>query len=804
MRAIIDDNPFPPPSIPGYWQPAGPGRCQWIWHPDAAPGQVAVLAFRLPFHLDAAVSTRLHVSADQRYELFLDGERLGRGPQRGDPKHWHFETYAVSLAAGDHLLAARAWWLPDDGPPMAQLSAKPGFLLFGDGPLADTVSTGVADWSVTAIEAYEREPATLSGFHVTGWVFRLEGSRFPWGWEQTGTPAGDWVAAVPTEAPIGPGHPRFDNETATRLPQHHLRPNPLPALLEVERRVGRVRYASRQPEREPLSSANHEPTLADQWQALVAGQAPLVVPPGQRQRILLDLDNYYCGYPELVTSGGQGAHVRLGWAESLFLSPDPRDMAKGHRDEVENKYFRGPFDRFVIEGGPHRLYDTLWWRAGRYVECWVETAEAPLTIEKLALRETRYPLEWEGTLQTSDAALDRALPILHRALQMCAHETYMDCPYYEQLMYVGDTRIEALVTYLTSHDDRLPTLACDLFDWSRDFDGLTGSRYPSAVPQVIPPFSLWWVSMVHDHFLWRDQLERVRGWLPGVRGVLAAFESHIGPQGLVQGMQGWGFVDWVPGWKAGWPPGPPEGPSALINLQYVYALDRAVDMLRHFRQGALAQHWEQVGQGVRQAILEAFWDEKRGLLADDLAHEHYSEHAQCLALLTGLTAGPRRERMIEGLLHAPDLARATIYFSHYLLEALREIGAMGPFLERLAFWKALPDLGFRTTLEAPEPSRSDCHAWGAHPIYHIYASLLGARPAEPGFRAIRIAPQPGSLQALKGSFPHPRGGDVAFDLRFAEGSLAGEITLPEGLRGELVWRGATSPLAPGRNVVECS
>ena len=37
---------------------------------------------------------------------------------------------------------------------------------------------------------------------------------------------------------------------------------------------------------------------------------------------------------------------------------------------------------------------------------------------------------------------------------MCAHETYMDCPYYEQMMYVGDTRLEVLTTYAISRDDR--------------------------------------------------------------------------------------------------------------------------------------------------------------------------------------------------------------------------------------------------------------------------------------------------------------------------------------------------------------
>ncbi len=804
MRVVTEQNPFPPPSMPGHWQPVPNWRCQWVWHPQAQAGTATVLAFRLPFSLASPDSVRLHVSADHRYELFLDGERLGRGPQRGDPQHWHFESHVISLPAGEHLLAARVWWLPDDGSPMAQLSAVPGFLFYAEGPLSDTLSTGVAPWQVVQMNAYQREPAEVTGFFVTGWFFCQDGSSMPWGWQSDVAAAGDWVTAVPSERPIGPGHPRFDNETSSRKLQHHLRPSPLPSMREDERSMGRVRHATNSAGQGPIASADNVPTLAAAWQALAAGKGPLLIPARQCQRILFDLENYCCGYPELIVSGGRGAQVRLGWAESLFLSPNSHDLAKGNRDEIENKYFRGPYDRFLPDGGESRLFDTLWWRAGRYLDCWVKTGEEPLTIEKLAIRETRYPLEWEGTLQTSDAALDRAWPILYRTLQMCAHETYMDCPYYEQLMYAGDTRIEALVTYLTSYDSRLPRLACQLFDWSRGADGLTLSRYPTAVPQVIPPFSLWWVSMVHDYWMWRNDAEAVCSWLPGVHSVLTAFERHISSRGLVQGLDGWGFVDWVPEWVAGWPPGPPKAPNALVNLQYVYALDRAAEMLRFFGQPNLAQHWEQVAQRVRQAILAVFWDDEQGMLADDPERAHFSEHAQCLALLTDLVMGEARDRLVENLLHTPDLARATIYFSHYLLEALCKIGAMDAFFARLGFWKALPDQGFCTTLEAPEPSRSDCHAWGAHPIYHAYASVLGARPAEPGFRRIRIAPQPGPLTALAGRFPHAGGDDVAFDLHFDGTILRGEINLPEGLRGELLWRGSATALAPGRNPVECA
>jgi hypothetical protein len=90
----------------------------------------------------------------------------------------------------------------------------------------------------------------------------------------------------------------------------------------------------------------------------------------------------------------------------------------------------------------------------------------------------------------------------------------MDCPYYERMMYVGDSRLEALVTYVSARDARLPLKALTVFDQSRRSPGLTASRYPTRHRQTIPPFSLWWVAMVHDHARWRNDPIGVKALLP--------------------------------------------------------------------------------------------------------------------------------------------------------------------------------------------------------------------------------------------------------------------------------------------------
>jgi hypothetical protein len=195
-----------------------------------------------------------------------------------------------------------------------------------------------------------------------------------------------------------------------------------------------------------------------------------------------------------------------------------------------------------------------------------------------------------------------------------------------------------------------------------------------------------------------------------------------------------------------------------------------------------------------QATFKLLWNEEKGILADNLSHTSFSEHAQCLALLTGMVPADKKDRMVEGLLNNPDLARTTIYFSHYLFETLYQLDRMDVFFERLGLWFDLEKTGFKTTFEMPEPSRSDCHAWAAHPIYHFYASILGIRPIDGEFKKVRIMPRPGNLKLIEGNIPHPNG-TIAVKLNVEEGLI--RINLPVDVTGEFIWEGKVWELESG-------
>jgi hypothetical protein len=513
-----------------------------------------------------------------------------------------------------------------------------------------------------------------------------------------------------------------------------------------------------------------------------------------------------CAYPRLRSDLGGGSRIELFWAESLYHAEGPHN--KGNRNEVEDKLFRGDGDTFLPAGLP-ALFSLLWWRAGRYVEVFIETGDEELRIEELSFSETRYPLENTNGFTCDDARVLAPVPLMTRCLQACAHETYMDCPYYEQLMYVGDTRLEVLATYVLTPDARLPRKAICMFDWSRLPSGLTQSRYPCSHTQVIPGFSLWWVCMVRDYMLWRDEPEFVTARLRGVRAVMDGFDRYMTDEGLLGPPQGWNYVDWVREWEVspagphtGEPPGIHDEPNGIMNLQWLLALQSAAALEKAYGSPEIATLFESRSRALAERIRHVYWNDQHGLFAFDPAGSRFAEHTQCLAVLAGVADPAQQARIATHFRDGTPMDRTTWYFSHYLFETLPRVGAMDLFMPLLERWIALPEQGFTALPESPDPCRSDCHAWSAHPLYHYVTKLLGVTPGAAGFKRVRVEPRPCHLNSLSARLPHPRGHvDVA--LRVEGDSLSARIGLPEGISGVLVWRGAEYALQPGEQSLEC-
>lgn len=787
MRTLITNDPYPAFDEGKLWIERGTWPCKWVCCKDAGEPPFAT-AYRKRFTMEKDATVRIHVSADERYELFLDGERIGRGSERSDRMNWRYETYDIPISKGDHVFVARVWSLGRQAP-YAQMTVYPGFIFAPETDYIDKLGTGVTEWEAKKLSGYEfTDPFPAWG---TGANLIIHGDEFSWGFENG---EGEGWSTVHT---LDPGTNGFIRNEYPMM--HLMKPATLPPMMEKEIYAGSVRFVSDKPD----VLVNHADNLTselDSWN-LIKGKGKITVPANTIRRVIIDLDQYYCAYPEVVTSGGKGSSVRLFWAEALYTKQgNDGGGVKENRNEIESKTFWGVGDTFKPDGGRNRRFGPLWWQAGRYIELLVQAAAEPLTIESIKLRETRYPLEMESKFESSDARLASVIPIALRALQMCSHETFLDCPYYEQLQYDGDTRLAVLTTMAITHDDKLSRQALRAFDASRHTSGVTESRFPCRMTQIIPPFSLWWVGMVYDYSLWRDDFAFIKSLMPGVRGVIDYYLSFLNKDGLVENPTGWNFMDWVPAWSWGLAPGADGGVSGLVNWQFVNVLGLVAELEDSMGEIEMAARARRIASELAARLTAAFWDDKRSLFADDLAKEHFSEHSQCMAILSGQLDSARREKVGAALISDSNMERTTISFTHYLFETYKILGRIDKLIDRMELWFGLEKLGLKTAIEAPEPSRSDCHGWAAHPIYHYLATILGIRPGSKGFATVIIEPQLGPLASAKGTLVHPKG-EIEAEFQVYNGALKGSICLPEGVTGTLIYNGKTKELAPGKQEI---
>ena len=788
------DQPQPP--FPGTPAAAWNERSLWpAWWVDCveAGEPPFVTLYRLKATFDAPARLRFHVSADERYILFLDDARIGRGPERGDPFHWFYESFQLDLSQGAHILWAIVWSQGEQAAD-AQMSVQPGFLLAFEAEQLP-LSTGLGNWETCILPGWE--PLDPNPGLWRAHRFRIS-APFP---ERNRLDSLPWQSA----RRVTRARDRLVDWDSYR--QRRLHPASLPPMFSNVHTPGKVRAVSAPGthERQSVqaislsegSQVGGPASSLDEWQAFADGLKEIHLPPNTIRRVIFDLPNYLTAYPEMTISGGRGSLVRLAWEESCRAAPDSWNMDKGQRNEIEGKYFTGIADEILPDGSPHARYSPLWWQAGRYLELLIATAEEPLTLHSLSIEETRYPLEMCSDFLSSDSCLNETLPLLVRGLQTNANETFVDSPYYEELQYIGDVQVQSLCNYIMSRDDRLVRKAIRQYDESRQPDGFLQSRYPCHKTQVIAPFSLWWVHTLWDYAHWRNNPAFVRSMLPGMRSTLEAFRRHIQSDGLLHAPEGWNVMDWVPAWDkdAGVPPEGLDGASGLMNWQLVYVLTLASGLEKHFGAPEFAAHYARWADELTQAAQSAFWNESRGLLADDRKHTSFSEHTQVMAILSQKLPMTTQQHIANGL-RSSNLERTTYYFTHFLLEAYRLVALDDLIHTQLRRWHTdMVQKGLKTPLERVEPSRSDCHAWASHPLYHYFATVLGIRPAETSFASVEIAPHLGDLEWARGALIHPSGGEIRVELRQTDGRLSGLVELPPGVNGILRLAGESFPIS---------
>ncbi len=209
-----------------------PWAAYWIQVPGESPHAFGVYLFRKTFMLrEVPSSFRIHVSADNRYKLFVNGRLVSLGPARGDVLHWRFESVDISgyLSPGKNVVAAVVW---NDGDmaPLAQMSYRSGFILQGDSPVEAVLNTN-GTWKCAKDEGYSQLLPAVIGYYAASPGECLDMKKHENGWEKVGYEDSSWLTA----AEMFHGNPKG---VFTFDPGWMLVPSPIPEMeMRTEHRM---------------------------------------------------------------------------------------------------------------------------------------------------------------------------------------------------------------------------------------------------------------------------------------------------------------------------------------------------------------------------------------------------------------------------------------------------------------------------------------------------------------------------------------------------------------------------------------
>ncbi len=759
----------------------------WIWHPewietarDTAGGFVHFRkSIIVPEQLRDPVTVQ--ISADTKYKLFVNGELVSFGPVKGDQNLWFYDEVDISpfLKTGRNQIAVRVlrlYYATHFATSFPRLQS-PGMLVrFAKAEFGSKVGVQTDTSWETALDVSSHLPV---GINEDDFLHIYEDVNYQRNLKLK------WMSAAVLDLPASHGLTPPWKLSPRLIPKARLSPSRFRALHNIQ------------------SSSS----LVDLERTLLEGDGSGVcLRAGTSHHIEIEALHHVTAFlafrfdrPSLG-----GSILRITYSECYEDEPfsTPYLRSKGDRCDT-SKRLLGPQDVYIFGGQDKaEVARELWYdeleheeafrpfhfRTLRFMTLDIQVAEnSDLILRGIDLTLNNYPLDVRAEFDFSgDTKCYKDIwSASLRTLCNCLHDCYEDCPFYEQLQYVMDTRSSILFTYAVSNDDRLARQAIvQLHNSYLPSLGLTASRAPAHQLQIIPHFSLYWICMVQDHFEYFGDSDFVRQFCHTCDGVLETFARNVHPElGLVRHdpiSPHWLFVDWTESWK---PMGIPSagtrtGYLTYTSMLYAYALKAAANLASGVGRCGMAEEYTSRAKMLVEAVRTYCFDGQfftDGLAAHaDLAHD-YSQHAQIWAVLSGAATEelattilersfcPAAVKRVGASPTLPSTPAQPILFSPVSTAmsfyALRAFSCAGPRVYNAHFhefwhpWRLQLARNLTTWEEDSVSQRSDCHAWGCAALYEFPREVAGIRPGAPGWKSISWEPQLGLFRDFKGQVP---------------------------------------------------
>lgn len=767
-------------------------KINWIWMRNWTAEdkeEAALVLFRKEIDIQRMPQKGIiQVSADSRYKLYVNGQLAEIGPCKGDRQIWFADKVNLMpyLKKGKNVLAVRVLRYPtvqNKGCFGIYRTEFPGF--FAEGKILDDegkeYSLDARDgWKVRKDENFHivSESELFAPLQI---LENTRGALWQAGWMNPGYDTEGW------EAPY-----RYSDMNQAVSPGN-LQKRPIPFLFRKESRFGDV------------VQTQDKIISKEEWQKFLNGEQSILIPPNAKVSVEISAGVERTAYLHLALEQGAKAQISILQSEGYVLGGERGDLkvpVKGNREDYKAGFLAGFTDHYICAGFGTKespeVYEPFWFRTFRFIRFEMKTYEEPLVLRNFTYTETGYSLNVQTKADASDERFKKIWEISERTLRCCMHETYEDCPFYEQLQYAMDIRAQILYTYAISADDRLARKCMEDFRRSQRYDGLLNCAAPRYDASVIPGFSIYYILMLYDHMMYFGDKELLENHMPTVEGILQFFHRNRNSKGYVEkigGLNGkarfWSFIDWAVEWEntTGIPPAVLKGPVTMESLLYILGLQKAAKIAEYLdrkeQSALLMQRAEQVQEAVR-----TFCTGKDGMLQDGPGIEEYSQHTQVFAVLTDTVAGEQaKENLRKTILYKEKYSQCSVAMVYYLFRALEKTGMYELTESYWNIWQRMIDKYTTTCVEDEVQERSECHAWGALILYELPSVILGIRPSAPGYEKMEVKPVPGYLKSARGQVITPKGmvnvewyrenKEIHIKLETSEGKVEKEMEVQE-------------------------
>lgn len=681
--------------------------CRWITHKSSSTTGMKLYYFKKSFDLEVVRDATVEISAQARYKLFINGEFVCVGPCKGTREKTYFDTVTVTdyLKVGKNEIFVEVLQLPESDVE-CMWGTCDGVVRVGSALLAMELNCG--DVSIKTDKSWL--------------VADIDGIKL--------STSGDTNSASPIEY--------------------------------VD--MARVKGAEFVEANEQCGISNGE---ADHFwwggtNKLFLYERPIPMLDFADKSGIISFDGEFFeaeyltfGFPRFKLSGKGKVSFKF---FECFDSGNWKTC--GDRCDRSLPYYEKMMDTVEFDG--EITYEPFYFRCFRFIK--VET-EGDVSVKLDKFTEVNYPMVVRKDYDFGTETDNKLWEMSVRTLQRCMHETYEDCPFYEQLQYCMDSSTQMLFNYQLTDDDRLARKCMDDFAHAQFADGLMPSRTPSTPDQHIPSFQLYFIFMVYAHYIRFGDTALVRKHLRAIDGVIEWFRHHIGDDGLVAQSKYWNFIDWSKPWvydqqrgcEGGVPLGVYEGVIGIYNPMLAYFLKCAAKLNTVCGRRDVAKEYTSLAESLMKKTNEVFWDAKRGMYADDVNHIYFSQHMQTWCTLSGTASPSRAKKILTNSLTIE--AKSTFAFAYFYFRALEVAGMYDKTEEMMALYRNLIKLNCTTIPETPTESRSECHAWGALAIYEFSATVLGVRTYDVAEKSVSIKPYIKGRDSARGTVS-TIGGDV--------------------------------------------